>query len=901
MRAHTGRTEPEAASSGEEPGVLAEEQAALRRLAMLVADGTPPAEVFAAVTEEIGQLLPVDFAIMGRYEDEGVLTVLAFSGLPVTSIPVGRRSTLGGNNVSTRVFETGRAARIDAYADSASGSIGADGRARGVHSTVATPIMVEGRVWGVMIIGTTREQSLPADSEDRLGSFTELVATSIANAESRGGLARLAAEQAALRRVATLVAESTPPEGLFAAVVEEVGQLFPVHMAMMGRYESDGTLACLATWGRAERFPAGTSRELGGENLGTIVFETGRSARVDDYADSSSGQLGDVARESGIRSSVATPIMVEGSLWGLIAAGSLVEQPLPADTEGRLESFTELVATAIANSESRVALARLAAEQAALRRVATLVARDLPPEEVFAAVAEEVGQLLPVDLAILGRFDGDGSGTVIAAWGTPTARFTVGSRWTLEGNNLATIVFETGRSARNDIYAEASGPIGETGRESGFRSGVGAPITVEGRLWGVIVVGATRAQPLPPDTEARLASFTELVATAIANAESRAGLSRLIGEQASLRRIATLVARGVPPEEVFAAVADEVVRLLPVDFAHMGRYEPDGSVTVLATAGSTAADFPVGLRWSLGGRNLTTIVFETGRPGRIDDYAEAVGALGDKGRGLGIRSSAGTPIIVERRVWGVVTAGSTTERSLPAGIEVRLGSFTELVATAIANAESRAALAASRARIVAAADESRRRIERDLHDGAQARLVHAVIVLKLALRALASGEGDGGELVAEALRHAEQANSELRELAHGILPAALMRGGLRAGVEALVSRITLPVSVDVSVERLPAGIEATAYFVVSEALTNVVKHARATAATVTARVQASELCVEIWDDGAGGASGGKLTGLGGLEDRVSALGGRLTVDSPVGEGTRVGALLPVPDQFESRK
>jgi signal transduction histidine kinase len=327
----------------------------------------------------------------------------------------------------------------------------------------------------------------------------------------------------------------------------------------------------------------------------------------------------------------------------------------------------------------------------------------------------------------------------------------------------------------------------------------------------------------------------------------------------------------------------------------MGRYESDGTVSVLAASGSTVDHFPVGRRWSLGGKNLATTVFETGRPGRIDGYADAFGPLGVTGRELGIRSSAGTPIIVEGQVWGVVIAGSTLSQPLPADIEARLGSFTELVATAVANAESRAELAASRARIVAAADQSRRRIERDLHDGAQQRLVHAVIVLKLALRALSQADADAGELVAEALRHAEHANSELRELAHGILPAALTRGGLRAGVEALVPRISVPVSVDVPVDRLPAGVEATAYFVVSEALTNVVKHARATEARVTARTEHGELQVEVRDDGVGGAQGGPATGLGGLEDRVSALDGHLVVDSPPGHGTRVRALLPIPN------
>jgi signal transduction histidine kinase len=316
-------------------------------------------------------------------------------------------------------------------------------------------------------------------------------------------------------------------------------------------------------------------------------------------------------------------------------------------------------------------------------------------------------------------------------------------------------------------------------------------------------------------------------------------------------------------------------------------------MTVLAAWGSTADHFRVGSRWKLGGKNLTTLVFETGRPARLDRYSAAFGPLGITGRELGMRASVATPIIVEGRTWGVVVTGSTVEQSLPTDIESRLENFTELVATAIANAESRAELAASRARIVAAADESRRRIERDLHDGAQQRLVHAVIVLKLALQALSRGEENAGELVAEALRHAEQANAELRELAHGILPAALTRGGLRAGIDAILSRVSLPVAVDVTAERLPASVEATAYFVISEALTNVVKHARATRAEVSASVEHEQLRVEIRDDGAGGAQGGHGTGLGGLGDRVAALDGRLEVDSPPGRGTRVCAVLPV--------
>jgi signal transduction histidine kinase len=636
--------------------------------------------------------------------------------------------------------------------------------------------------------------------------------------------------------------------------------------------------------------------KLGGKNLSTVVAKTGASARIESYADAS-GPIGVAVRKAGIRSVVGTPIIVDGRVWGMVAAGSMMDKPLPADAEARLASFTELAATAIANAESNARLARLADEQAALRRVATLVAGAVPQEEVFAAVTEEVGRLFPVDAAIMGRYESDDTITYLATWGKTGDILPGGARLKLGGQNVSTLVSRTRRAARVDSYAESSDALDVVIRETGARSSVGTPIVVEGEMWGVVIVGSPRAQPLPADIEARLGSFTELVATAIANAESRAGLARLAEEQAALRRVATLVAAGMAQETLFTAVVAEIGGLLAVEYAYMGRYEPDGTVTVVATWGEADERFPVGIRGPLGGNNLATILRETGHSARMDEYADvSSGSLGEVIRESGVRSAVATPITVEGRLWGLISIGSIHVPSLPADTEARLGSFTELVATAIDNAESRAALAASRARIVAAADESRRRIERDLHDGAQQRLVHAVIVLKLALRALLGGDANAGELVAEALRHAEQANAELRELANGILPAALTRGGLRAGVEAFVSTVSLPVSVDVAIERLPPAVEATAYFVICEALTNVVKHARAAGAGVTARVEDGVLRVEISDDGVGGARGDYGTGLGGLADRVSTLDGRLVVESPRGSGTRVYALLPVSDQ-----
>jgi signal transduction histidine kinase len=201
-------------------------------------------------------------------------------------------------------------------------------------------------------------------------------------------------------------------------------------------------------------------------------------------------------------------------------------------------------------------------------------------------------------------------------------------------------------------------------------------------------------------------------------------------------------------------------------------------------------------------------------------------------------------------------------------------------------------VSASRARVLAAADQERRRVVRDLHDGAQQRLVHAVVTLRLAQRAREHDEAGADALVGEALYHAQQANAELRELAHGILPAALTRGGLRAGVSALASRMRVAVSVDISVGRLPSTIEAPAYFVVAEALTNVAKHSEARSASVSASVHGDVLTVEVRDDGVGGARADG-NGLLGIEDRLAALDGTLRVDSPPGAGTLVAATIPL--------
>jgi signal transduction histidine kinase len=533
-------------------------------------------------------------------------------------------------------------------------------------------------------------------------------------------------------------------------------------------------------------------------------------------------------------------------------------------------------------------------ELRALHRVATLVAEGVQPQDLFAVVAEQIARVVNVPLVSVARYELDGTATECASFSPEGQLFPVGKRWSLEGTNVLQLVRENCEAARIDEYSQLEGEIVEAVRRAGIRSTVGIPIVVAGRVWGAMVVSTTEQDPLPLGTEARLADFTELLATAIENAESREALARLAEEQAMLRRMATLVAQGVRPDEVFSAVSEEVGRMFGSDTAAVVRFEHDPPALVVVGARQSIPASPIGTRWELDDGLASTEVYRTGRSARVDamDWSSLSGPVAESARRLGVVSSVACPIIVEGRLWGTLSVSA--KAPMPLDAEERLEKFSQLVATAIANADSRSELAASRRRIVAASDEARRRIERDLHDGTQQRLVS----LGLAVRAAeADVPPDRGDLQGELSRIATglaDAVAELQELSRGIHPAILSRGGLGPALRTLARRSPVPVELDITADtRLPEPIEVAAYYVASEALANATKHAQASRVDVSLATRNRSLLLSIRDNGVGGADPARGSGLVGLTDRVEALGGSIRVRSRPGDGTHITAELPL--------
>jgi len=556
---------------------------------------------------------------------------------------------------------------------------------------------------------------------------------------------------------------------------------------------------------------------------------------------------------------------------------------------------TAVVVAELAARSRRAAVvsARLSDEQSALRRVATLIAQSAPPSAVFEAVTREVGMLSGADLARMERYEVDGSVTGVAAWSLASVRLAVGTRFPLDGSSIARDVQRTGGPIRVESFAGATGAIAEEARSLGIRSSVGCPILVAGQVWGVIAASTRRDEPFPADTESQIARFTELVTTAVESAEAREELRRIAEDQAALRRVATLVARGIGPDRVFSTVTDEIGALLRAEATALIRFESNGEATLLGGHGWTVQR-PPGTRFELLPAFALASVRETGRVVRSEMDKAGSANLPEDILQEGIRSVVDAPILIEGRIWGAISVASRSGQLDP-GIEQRIVEFTELIAMAIANADARAALTQSRARIVATADATRRRIERDLHDGAQQRLISLALELRLAQQMVPAGELPAlRNGIGEVVDGLTAVLDELREISRGIHPAILSEGGLGPALRTLGRRSPVPVELDVrSGSRYPPTVEVAAYYVVSEALANITKHANGSHADVVVTEDDGTLRLRVSDDGVGGAQPDEGTGLTGLRDRVEALGGSIDVISPAGHGTVLDVSLPI--------
>jgi signal transduction histidine kinase len=865
---------------------------ALGRIGTLVAEGASPDAVFEAVAVEVSRVLAVTAVTVARFEPDRKITVLAAPSTP--GFEAGSRWALEGPSLSATVLDTGRPARGE-YRPDGTGDLAEAARATGMRSAVAVPVVIDGALWGLISAATSDPQPLPVDTEIRLEEFTQLVAIAISYAEAQARLAQLHDERAAVRRVARTVTEGLPVGELLDTVVREVVKLLEVPGGALLRYDPGRWATVLASVD-FPALPLYARFPLDGPSLAARILDTGLPARIDDYA-SLDGTIAASMRGAGFRSAFGVPITVDGATWGLIGVGTNRAERLPPDADLRLRDLTELLASAISNAEARDRLRRLADRQAALRRVATLVAEGAPADGLIAAVVQEIESVLEAPVIMVGRYEPDRTTTVIASLNAAAdavnlTQFSVGSRWPLDGPSVAAAVLDTGGPARIDDYSQLGGTIAASVRNTAMRSALGVPILVDRSVWGLIYAGTMEIEPLPVDLESGLEEFAELVAVSISRTQAYDDLRRLADEQAALRRVATLVAEGSPPNEIFDAVVNEIAGTLGFQGIEMARYDAGDVATVISASGDHP--FPAGTSLALDDPSVRSAVFRTGRPARIDDYTTLAGVIAEDTRRAGFRSAIGVPIVIEGTAWGAIIAFSTRSDPIPERSELRLGQFTELVATAVSNATARADLIASRARIVAAGDAARRRFERNLHDGTQQHL----LALHLDLQQIRESLPEHDQAVVADLEQAEldlvAVLDEVREISRGLHPPQLARGGLLAALRALAQRSPIPVELEVDLDqRPPAPIETAVYYVASEAFANAVKHSGASKLSVTVGQTPTTLSATIADDGVGGAVSGEGSGLVGLKDRVEAVGGRLILDSPTGRGTTISIELPL--------
>jgi signal transduction histidine kinase/PAS domain-containing protein len=704
-------------------------------------------------------------------------------------------------------------------------------------------------------------------------------------------------EQAALNRVAVTVATETAAQSVFDVVTEEVARLLGADAANLVRFTGKDEGVIVGKWSEpGVPIPGSGTVNIPDGSALSRVMETGAPARMATDDPGVDPELHERLTALGVTSLVAAPIVVAGDIWGAVVVSVTTGQEFAAEAESRIGKFAGLVAVALANTQARTELRALAEEQAALSRVALAVATETTSGRVFDVVTEEVARLFGSDAANLVRFTPDRhEAVVVGRWRAPGIEIEeVGATIPLDGGPV-TEVARTGAPARASID-DPGAPASLRQRLARFQltSLVAGPVVVSGDLWGAVVVSARRDQQLAPNAEERLGAFAKLVAVAVSNAHARDELAALADEQAALSRVAVAVATEQQPERLFNTVSEELGRLFGAGAAATVRYidEADEVEFVGGWRQDDRFGVYIGPRKPIQGGAIER-VRETGRTARIDleneppDVQEHMVARN-------VSSGVAAPIVVSGRLWGATSISAADDERFPPDAEERLEKFTSLVAVALANAEAREELTASRARIVQAGDAERRRLERNLHDGAQQRLVTLALGLRLAQSRLPADPAGAAELIESAREELQLSLAELRELARGIHPAILSDRGLTPALESLAGRATVPVEVNgLPPERLPEPIEAAAFYVVSESLANVGKYAAASRCRVELTRDDGVLVVEVSDDGVGGADAGKGSGLRGLSDRVEALGGRLRVLSEQGLGTTVRAELPL--------
>jgi PAS domain S-box-containing protein len=666
----------------------------------------------------------------------------------------------------------------------------------------------------------------------------------------------LRAEHAVARVLAESHDEATAYPRLLAAIGEALGWDAGALWTPDG--EQGGALRCVETWQGQQPFEQVTrSTALArGEGLPGRVWASGDPAWIADVRDDPNFPRGPSAERAGLRSAFCFPIA--GGTGVLGAIEFLASEPRAPDAD-LLATMTSLGG-----------------------RIGTCVERWRAEDRLRESDARKSAILNAAFDCVVTM---DAAGLVVEV-NKATERMFGYTADEMIGRELALLIVPPDlreahrRGVARYVATGEAVMVGHPVELPALRSD-GSQFPVE--------IAITRPQlPGPPLFTGYLRDITE-------RKRSEQALRTLAEEQAALRRVATTVASEAAEERVFAVVTEEVGRLLGAQTSNMVRFEPDGTAIVAGEWSSGAVrSVPVGRRVALDGPTVAARIRDSGSPQRIESYERVAGSTAAMLRELGFRSSVGAPIKLVGRLWGAVMVSTVEERPFPEGAEQRIADFAELVALALANAEARRELAASRARIVESGDAERRRLERNLHDGAQQRLVSLALTLRLCKQKLDGLDRDVAELVRGAEGELADALEELRELARGIHPAVLTDHGLVAALEMLAGRASVPVDVCAELrERPPAPVEAAAYYIAAEALTNASKHAAARRVRIDVRDLDGEVLVEVADDGVGGADRDAGSGLRGLGDRVEALGGSLEVESPPGAGTRLKARLPL--------